>query len=57
VRRVLEEIARYPSSRPLQGGEIVTTGTLTDAMEVRAGQTWSTALSGIELDGIRVRFE
>jgi 2-oxo-3-hexenedioate decarboxylase len=35
----------------------VTTGTLTRAMPVNSGETWSTALNGIALDGIRLRFE
>jgi 2-oxo-3-hexenedioate decarboxylase len=41
---------------PLAAGEIVTTGTLTRAMPVKPGETWSTALHGIPLDGIRLRF-
>jgi 2-keto-4-pentenoate hydratase len=36
--------------------EIITTGTLTGAFPVKAGQTWSTAISGINLPGIEVRF-
>ena len=56
LKFLIEEIARYPQSRPLQAGEIITTGTLTDAMPVAAGQRWSTDLKGIALDGIRVDF-
>jgi 2-oxo-3-hexenedioate decarboxylase len=56
LKFLVDEIARYPQSRPLQAGEIITTGTLTDAMPVAAGQRWSTALEGIALDGIRVDF-
>ena len=56
LKFLIEEIARYPQSRPLQAGEIITTGTLTDAMPVAAGQRWSTELKGIALDGIRVEF-
>jgi 2-oxo-3-hexenedioate decarboxylase len=56
LKFLVDEIARYPQSRPLQAGEIVTTGTLTDAMPVAAGQRWSTELKGIALDGIRVDF-
>ena len=41
---------------PLAAGEIVTTGTLTRAMPVKPGETWTTTLSGIPLDGIRLRF-
>jgi 2-keto-4-pentenoate hydratase len=56
LKFLIDEIARFPQSRPLQAGEIVTTGTLTDAMPVAAGQRWTTALNGIALDGIRVDF-
>jgi 2-oxo-3-hexenedioate decarboxylase len=56
LKFLVEEIARYPHARPLEAGEIITTGTLTDAMPVAAGQKWSTQLEGIALDGIRVEF-
>ncbi len=41
---------------PLAAGEIVTTGTLTKAMPIAAGQKWSTKLSGIELEGAELGF-
>jgi 2-keto-4-pentenoate hydratase len=50
-------LARDPVNPPLAAGEIVTTGTLTRAMPVKAGETWSTVLQGIALDGISLRFE
>ena len=56
LRFLVEEIARYPGSAPIAAGEIITTGTLTDAQPVRPGETWSTALRGIPIDGIRLRF-
>ena len=40
----------------LAAGEIVTTGTLTRALPVSAGETWTTELTGVGLDGIFVRF-
>jgi len=42
---------------PIQAGEIVTTGTLTPALPIRAGETWTTSLSGINLPGLTLRFE
>jgi 2-keto-4-pentenoate hydratase len=42
---------------PLSAGEIVTTGTLTRALPVHPGETWSSVLRGIGLAGIRLRFE
>ena len=50
-------LARDPVNPPLAAGDIVTTGTLTRAMPVVPGQTWRTALTGIALDGIQVRFD
>lgn len=41
---------------PLQAGEIITTGTWTDAYPVLPGQTWSTAFAGIGLAGLSVSF-
>jgi 2-oxo-3-hexenedioate decarboxylase len=40
----------------LRAGEIVTTGTLTAAYRVSAGETWTTGLRGIALPGLRVSF-
>ena len=42
---------------PIHGGEIVTTGTLTPALPISAGETWSTALAGIDLPGLTARFD
>jgi 2-oxo-3-hexenedioate decarboxylase len=39
---------------PLQAGEIVTTGTLTRAFPVTAGERWSTAMEGFALPGLAV---
>jgi 2-oxo-3-hexenedioate decarboxylase len=50
-------LTRGYNDPPLAAGEIVTTGTLTRAMPVRSGETWSTALDGILLDPIRLRFD
>src|SRR5580692_5503889 len=56
LRHFVDLLARDTVNHPLDVGEIVTTGTLTRAMPVRAGETWSTTLSGIALDGIRLHF-
>jgi 2-oxo-3-hexenedioate decarboxylase len=49
-------LARDSVSPPLAAGEIVTTGTLTRALPVKPGETWSTSLTAITLDAIRLRF-
>jgi 2-keto-4-pentenoate hydratase len=48
--------AHDPLSPPLAASEIVTTGTLTRAFPVTAGEEWSTQLKGIPLEGARIRF-
>jgi 2-keto-4-pentenoate hydratase len=40
----------------LSASEIITTGTLTGAFPITAGQCWSTTLRGIDLPGIEVTF-
>jgi 2-oxo-3-hexenedioate decarboxylase len=40
----------------LQPGEAVTTGTLTAAWPIHAGETWTTQLDGLPLPGLRLTF-
>jgi 2-oxo-3-hexenedioate decarboxylase len=55
LRHLVEVLAADPAQPPLAAGEIVTTGTLTRAFPVAAGQTWATVLHGIDLPGLRLR--
>lgn len=57
VAHLLAVLARATIAAPLAAGEVVTTGTLTRAFPVAPGETWSTALDGIDLPGMAVRFE
>jgi 2-keto-4-pentenoate hydratase len=50
-------LARDTVNPRLAPGEIVTTGTLTRAMPVKSGETWSTAINSGVLDGIQLRFD
>jgi 2-keto-4-pentenoate hydratase len=45
-----------PKFSPLTAGEIIATGTLTDAYPIEAGQTWTTAFSGVTLSGLTISF-
>jgi 2-oxo-3-hexenedioate decarboxylase len=54
LRFLVDEPVRYPACESLRPGELVTTGTLTEAMPAVDGQTWSTRLSGINLQGLRL---
>lgn len=56
LRHLVEVLAKLPQHKPLQEGEIVTTGTLTAALPIKAGETWHTAFTGIDLPGLTVRF-
>jgi 2-keto-4-pentenoate hydratase len=50
-------LARQADAPPFAAGEIVSTGTLTDAHPVTPGETWSTSFVGLPLAGLEVRFE
>lgn len=54
---LVQELARVPPCKRLGPGELVTTGTLTEAMPALAGQSWMTELRGIDVRGLRLRFE
>jgi 2-oxo-3-hexenedioate decarboxylase len=49
-------LARQPDAPPLAAGELVTTGTITDAHPVALGETWSTEIRGLDLPGLTVKF-
>jgi 2-oxo-3-hexenedioate decarboxylase len=49
-------LAQQPESAPLAAGEIVTTGTVTDAWPVAAGETWSSDYGALGLRGITLSF-
>ena len=53
----MDLLARDPDNPPLAAGEIVSTGTLTRALPVKPGETWTTKLKGIALEDASLRFE
>lgn len=53
LAEVLAKQSRFP---PVQAGEVVTTGTLTQLLPVIPGETWSTRLDGINLPGLSTTF-
>ncbi|KUO67473.1 MAG: hypothetical protein APF80_09465 [Alphaproteobacteria bacterium BRH_c36] len=57
LKFLVEEIARYPDCEPLGPGELVTTGTLTEAMAARSGETWTARYEGIELTPLQLHFD
>jgi 2-oxo-3-hexenedioate decarboxylase len=57
LAHLVEVLAVQPEFAQLHAGEIVTTGTLTDAHPVAPGETWSTALDGLPLSGLEIHFK
>jgi 2-oxo-3-hexenedioate decarboxylase len=49
-------LAGLPQFLRVAAGEVVTTGTLTAALPIRPGETWSTVLSGINLPNLTITF-
>ena len=56
LRCLVEDIARYRSVSPIGAGELISTGSLTEAMPARAGERWSTTFHGLALGGLTVEF-
>lgn len=50
-------LAGQPQFPPLAAGEIVTTGTLTDAWPVAPGETWSSDYGELGLEGLSLSFQ
>jgi 2-oxo-3-hexenedioate decarboxylase len=53
---LVEILAKQTGAPPLAAGEIVSTGTLTDAHPVAAGERWSTDLHGFAARGLEITF-
>lgn len=54
----LEELTRAAAKRgdPLRAGEIISTGSLTDAKPISIGEEWRAELNGLPLASLRVQF-
>lgn len=57
LRHLVELTAHDVHNPPLSAQEIISTGTLTLAMPVNRGQSWTTKVSGIPLEEITIQFE
>jgi 2-keto-4-pentenoate hydratase len=55
LRHLTGLLASDPVNPPLAAGEIVSTGTLTKAMPIATGETWTALPKGIDLDPVRLR--
>ena len=56
VLHLIHVLASQPGAQPIQAGEIITTGTITLAHAIRAGECWTTELQAIALPGLQIRF-
>ncbi|MDQ3026091.1 MAG: fumarylacetoacetate hydrolase family protein [Pseudomonadota bacterium] len=57
LAHLLAVLAESPARAPLRAGEIVTTGTITLAHPIRAGETWRSRIRGADLPELTVTFE
>lgn len=57
LRHLAKLLAGDTANPELRAGEIISTGTLTLAMPVCAGESWTTKVAGIPLEEIALRFE
>jgi 2-oxo-3-hexenedioate decarboxylase len=56
LRHLVELLADDPANPPLAAGEIITTGSLTRALPIAAGERWTTEIRGLPIDGLSVAF-
>jgi len=56
LRHLARLLATQPQFRQLAAGEIVTTGTITDAWPVAPGQTWRSDYGALGLPGLEITF-
>jgi 2-oxo-3-hexenedioate decarboxylase len=48
-------IAKHPNAESLDAGDLVSSGTLTEAQPLSPGQTWTATVEGIDLDALTLR--
>lgn len=47
-------LARQPFMQPLAAGEVISTGTITNALPVKPGETWSTEITGLPAQNLTI---
>ena len=57
LRLWVDAMAAQPQRWPIAAGDVVTTGTITDAWPMFPGQVWETRLSDARLSGLRLQVE
>lgn len=56
LSQMARTLAAYPALAPLEAGEIVTTGTITDAWPVAPGETWRSDYGELPVSGLALTF-
>ena len=56
LRHFVARLQERPMARGIEPGDLVTTGTVTRAFPVRAGETWTSRVDGLPLPGMRLGF-
>jgi 2-keto-4-pentenoate hydratase len=56
LAHVVDLLKRQSDAPPLAAGEIVSTGVLSDAHPVVAGDEWHTEITGLPLPGLKISF-
>ncbi|TSA17228.1 MAG: hypothetical protein D4R74_02960 [Betaproteobacteria bacterium] len=53
---VADLLAQQAFMQPLAAGEVISTGTITDALPVKPGEIWSTEIDGLPLQGLTISY-
>jgi 2-oxo-3-hexenedioate decarboxylase len=56
LRHFVDGAAKFSKDYALKRGDLITTGTLTKALPIAPGETWSTELSGIPIPPMKIVF-
>lgn len=57
LAHLVELLGSMPQFEPLCAGEVISTGTMTDAAPVKPGESWLTQFRDDLLSGLKIRFE
>jgi 2-oxo-3-hexenedioate decarboxylase len=49
-------LSKQPFMQPLAAGEVISTGTITDALPVKPGETWSTEITGLPVQNLTISY-
>ncbi|WP_439574411.1 2-keto-4-pentenoate hydratase [Phreatobacter sp.] len=55
IRHLAGVLAADPEASPVGPGEVITTGTVTRAFPIAAGETWTTGIEGLDVAPMRLR--